>query len=440
MNIRSESGQSLPQLRWYQRAPRIPTLALFGVVALALLGTFALILATVNAERIQREQAVRTSGIIATLDVIVRATMSGETGQRGYFITSDTRYLAPYLEGQAQYAAGMARLREQMGDDLPPDQAQLLAGISRLGDAKWVEMSDVVGLVKERRIPDAHARMLSDEGQLAMQGLRRSVAQLESIEQVRLDRAALAAATAEARIVPSLAALFVVIVCALALGLWQAVRKAEAEAMAEGAAAIAEARDRADLLAKELNHRVKNLFAVILAIVKMSARGDAAAAPAVDRIAKRIHALVTAHEVTQGTGQDQTVDFADLIAKVIAPYQSSSERCELSGGALVLPGRHAVPLGLVLHELVTNAVKYGAWSQPGGLLRVSWECTDGRARVLWEEIGTAAGGAKPEVGREGFGSALIRSSERQLNGTITRSFGDQGIVVEMAFPLEGDAG
>ncbi len=168
----------------------------------------------------------------------------------------------------------------------------------------------------------------------------------------------------------------------------------------------------------------------------MSARGDAAAAPAVDRIAKRIHALVTAHEVTQGTGQAQTVDFSDLIGKVIAPYKSSSERCELSGGELTLPGRHAVPLGLVLHELVTNAVKYGAWSQPGGLLRVTWECVDGRAHVLWEELGQAS--AAPEPGREGFGSALIRSSERQLGGTISRRFGDTGIVVEMSFPLAGE--
>ncbi len=440
MNIRSESGQTPANPGWLQRTPRIPTLALFAVVALALLGTFALILATVNAERTQREQASRTSGIIATLDDIVRATMSGETGQRGYFITSDTRYLAPYRVGETDYAAGMARLRRQMGENLPADQAQLLAGISRLGDAKWAEMSGVVALVAQRRIPDAHARMLSDEGQLAMQGLRKSVAELESIEQVKLDRAVFAAAAAEARIVPSLTALFVVIVCALALGLWQAVRKAEAEAIAEGATAVAEARDRADLLAKELNHRVKNLFAVILAIVRMSARGDAAAAPAVDRIAKRIHALVTAHEVTQGAGQDQTVDFADLVGKVIAPYRSSSERCELSGGPLVLPGRHAVPLGLVLHELVTNAVKYGAWSQPGGLLRVTWESGAGHARVLWEEIGTQPCEARSEPGREGFGSALIRSSERQLNGKITRSFGDQGIVVEMAFPLEGESG
>lgn len=437
MNRENESLLKEMRLRWWQRAPRIPTLALFAVVALALIGTFSLIIATVEVERTQRQQAARTSGIIASLDEIVRATMSGETGQRGYFITSDTRYLEPYREGQGRYAAGMRALRDRMGPDLPAEQANLVAEIARLGDAKWAEMAGVIALVEQRRIPEAHARVLSDEGQLAMTGLRRAVAQLEDIERVRLDAAAQHAADAEARILPSLAALFVVIVCALALGLWQAIRKAEAEALAEGAAAIAEARDRADLLAKELNHRVKNLFAVILAIVKMSARGDAAAAPAVDRIAKRIHALVTAHEVTQGSGKDQTVDLAELIGKVIAPYRSSSEKCELDGGTVNLPGRHAVPLGLVLHELATNAVKYGAWSAPGGLLRIRWEREGSRARLVWEEIGVTESATPAQPGREGFGSALIRSSERQLGGTIVRRFEARGIVVEMDFTLEG---
>lgn len=437
MNRENESLLKEMRLHWWQRAPRIPTLALFAVVALALIGTFSLIIATVEVERTQRQQAARTSGIIASLDEIVRATMSGETGQRGYFITSDTRYLEPYREGQGRYAAGMRALRDRMGPDLPAEQANLVAEIARLGDAKWAEMAGVVDLVEQRRIPDAHARLLSDEGQLAMNGLRKAVARLEDIERVRLDQAAQRAANAEARILPSLAALFVVIVCALALGLWQAIRKAEAEALAEGAAAIAEARDRADLLAKELNHRVKNLFAVILAIVKMSARGDAAAAPAVDRIAKRIHALVTAHEVTQGSGKDQTVDLAELIGKVIAPYRSSSEKCELDGGTVNLPGRHAVPLGLVLHELATNAVKYGAWSAPGGLLRIRWEREGNRAKLVWEEIGVTESAAPVQPGREGFGSALIRSSERQLGGTIVRRFEARGIVVEMDFTLEG---
>lgn len=438
MNRENESRAPKARLHWWQRAPRVPALALFAVVALALIGTFALIIATVEAERTQRQQAARTSAILASLDEIVRATMSGETGQRGYFITSDTRYLDPYREGQGRYVAGMRDLRERMDADSPAEQTSLLAEIARLGDAKWAEMAGVIALVEQRRIPEAHARVLSDEGQLAMTGLRRAVAQLEDIERVRLDAAAQHAADAEARILPSLAALFVVIVCALALGLWQAIRKAEAEALAEGAAAIAQARDRADLLAKELNHRVKNLFAVILAIVKMSARGDAAAAPAVDRIAKRIHALVTAHEVTQGSGKDQTVDLAELIGKVIAPYRSSSEKCELEGGTVNLPGKHAVPLGLVLHELATNAVKYGAWSAPGGTLRIRWEREGDRARLVWEEIGVTENATPAQPGREGFGSALIRSSERQLGGTIVRRFEPRGIVVEMDFALEGE--
>ena len=92
MKRESESRPSELRPRWWQRAPRVPTLALFVVVALALLGTFTLILTTVEVERTQREQAARTSGILASLDEIVRATMSGETGQRGYFITSGCRW------------------------------------------------------------------------------------------------------------------------------------------------------------------------------------------------------------------------------------------------------------------------------------------------------------------------------------------------------------
>ncbi|WP_225205501.1 sensor histidine kinase [Novosphingobium huizhouense] len=426
-----------PRTRWWRRAPRIPTLVLFTVVAMALLGAFTLIFATVEAERVQRTQATRTSGVLAALNGVVTATINGETAQRGYFITNDRRYLAPYFRGRSDYERESAALRQRLGDEASEQQLAIVDEIDRLGDAKWSEMSGTIKLVEQGRIVDAQTRILSDEGQIAMNGLRAAVRRLEVAERAHLDDATHRAAAAEARIVPSLALLFVVIVCALVLGLWQAIRTAQAEAAAANADAIAEARDRADLLAKELNHRVKNLFAVILAIVKMSARGDAEAAPAVDRIAKRIHALVTAHDVTQGAPGETQVDIADLVGKALAPYRSSSEKCEVSGGALVISGRHAVPLGLVLHELVTNAVKYGAWARPGGLLKVDWREEAGRVRVTWAEHGqdfSPPEGGKP--GREGFGSMLIRSSERQLGGTIVRRFEAEGIVVEMDFPRE----
>lgn len=428
--------------RIWRAAPGWLTMALFAVLALALLGTFALIFTTVDAERVQREQATRTSAVLAALDGIVAATLNGETGQRGYYITYDPRYLAPYRDGHAAYKAEMHALRQRLAGTSDARQAAQVDEIERLGDAKWAEMAGTVELVRRGELVEARVRTLSDEGQLAMEALRQAVGRFERTERARLDAASQSAASAEARVMPSLGLLFVIIVIALILGLWQVIRAAHAEAAAANAALIAQARDRADLLARELNHRVKNLFAVILAIVKMSARGDAAAAPAVERISRRIHALVTAHDVTQGGpggDGDEEVDIADLVDKTLAPYRSQSERCELEGGSLVVPGRHAVPLGLVLHELVTNAVKYGAWAGPDGLLTVRWSVVEdgGRCvRLVWQER-AAQPLDLPEGGqpaREGFGSALIRSSERQLGGTITRRFAPEGLLVEIAFP------
>ncbi|NKJ42838.1 MULTISPECIES: CHASE3 domain-containing protein [unclassified Novosphingobium] len=436
--VADETGQAHASGHIWRRRPAWLTLALFAVLVLALLGTFALIFATVDAERVQREQAARTSAVLAALDGIVAATLNGETGQRGYYITYDRRYLEPYDQGHAAYLAEIRALRRRLGREIDPQQAALVDEIERLGDAKWAEMAGTVELVRRGELVEARVRTLSDEGQLAMEGLRQAVGRLERTERARLDAATDSAAVAEARVVPSLGLLAVIIAIALVLGLWQVIRTAQAQAAAANAALIAEARDRADLLARELNHRVKNLFAVILAIVKMSARGDTAAAPAVDRIAKRIHALVTAHDVTQGRldGEGE-VDLADLVAKAIAPYRSDSERCNLAGGALVVSGRHAVPLGLVLHELVTNAVKYGAWAAPGGLLEVRWGVdADKTVRLVWQER-AAAPLSLPEDGvpaREGFGSALIRSSERQLGGRIVRRFSPEGIMVEITFP------
>ena len=135
---------------WWKSAPRIPTLALFAVVAAALLGTFSLILATVEIERTQRQQAARTSDILTSLDEIETSTMNGETGQRGYFITSDVRYLVPYREGQARYRAEIQRLRERMGNDVPADQKRLLAEIDRL-QTENAELIEILALKKRAR-------------------------------------------------------------------------------------------------------------------------------------------------------------------------------------------------------------------------------------------------------------------------------------------------
>jgi two-component sensor histidine kinase len=120
-----------------------------------------------------------------------------------------------------------------------------------------------------------------------------------------------------------------------------------------------------------------------------------------------------------------------LVETALAPYRSKSERCRIEGADLPLAARMAVPLGLVLHELATNAVKYGAWSGPGGTVSVSWRRDGGRVRLVWREQGQ---GELAAPQREGFGTMLMASSARQMSGTIERTFHPDGIEVRIEFP------
>uniref|UniRef100_UPI0025DE7B5B sensor histidine kinase n=1 Tax=Novosphingobium sp. TaxID=1874826 RepID=UPI0025DE7B5B len=393
------------------------------------------VFSTIEVEREERRQAEHTAQVLDALNTLVSSTTDGETGQRGFFITSDQRYLAPYRSGRAMYRAALTRLEHDLGDELPTAQRDTLREIERLGDHKWRELDETIAQIARGDVVAVYVRILSDEGQVVMSEFRSAVERFEAVERERLLAARSSSATAEARVLPALLVLFVMIVIALALSLWQVTRAARAESAAANAVTIAEARDRADLLARELNHRVKNLFAVILAIVRMTGKGDAAAKPVVDRISQRIHALVIAHDVSQGATENPVVDLAELVEAAIAPYRSDSECCDIAGAPLSLDTRMAVPLGLVLHELVTNTVKYGAWAQSGGLVRVSWQAHEGRARLEWEE---SRDGFVPPVearARQGFGSVLMQSSAQQLGGTIERSYAEHGIRVVIDFRL-----
>jgi two-component sensor histidine kinase len=432
MDARDTNGPLPAPARTRRRdGPGVPSLLLFASVAAALIAATGVIYGTVRAERAQREQAARTSEVLTTLRDIGRSTTNAETGQRGYLITLDRRYLAPYQLGAASYPVDMRRLHALLDPDATPRQRALMEQVQRLADAKFAEMAESVALIDDRRILDAQQAMLSDEGEDLMVELRATLSELEAIERRALIDAGRDSARLEGRVFPLLGGLVAIIAVALALGLWLVIRAARAEAAASQAQALSDARDRADLLARELNHRVKNLFAVILAIVRMSGKGDPAAKPTVDKIVRRIHALVTAHDVTQGAAEGTATDLRALIETALAPYRSDSERCTIEGEPLALPARATVPLGLMLHELATNAVKYGAWSSPGGLVAVRWSAEAGRVHLTWREEGEAP--AAPQ-GREGFGTQLIDSSARQIRGTVSRSFHPGGIEVRIEFP------
>ena len=410
---------------------RSGNLIAFGLVAVSLIGAVLLIFQTVEAERTERAQARRTSEVLAELASINRAALNAETGQRGYLITLDERYLGPYRMAREQYAPALAHLRQLVEPAANDRQRELLDQVENLTTSKFGEISDSVALIDRGEVLEARKRILTDEGQEVMERLRASIRELEAIEDTQLREATDDSAKAESRVIPLLVGLSVMLLFALGLGYRLVGRAARADAEAARAALVAESRDRADLLARELNHRVKNLFAVILAIVRMSGKDAPEAKPVVDSIADRIHALLAAHQVTQGAPEDGGVALRTLIETAIRPYLSSERRAALDGTEVFLPARQITPLGLVLHELATNAVKYGCWSS-GGLLRVEWRRDGEDLHLDWRE---EHAGDTSEPARTGFGSLLMTSAARQLRGSIDRSFTPAGVEVTMRFPL-----
>jgi len=403
---------------------------LLGVIAAAMFATLFLVYQTVEAEREQREQVRRTVEVLEELRQVSRSAISGETGQRGYLITLDRRYLAPYQAGREQIDPTLDRIRELIGEGATARQTELIDKIDALARAKFDEMATGVELLENGRLLDARRAILTDEGVETMERLDRAIAELEDIENETLAAYSADAARTNARVLPLLGALLVFLIIAMFAGARLVGRAARAEAEAAQAAVVSEARDRADLLARELNHRVKNLFAVVLAIVQMSARDKPEAKEVTNSIAQRIRALLTAHEVSQGELERPVASLRALVETSLAPYRSSNHPAEIDGPEIMLPAKRVTPLGLVLHELTTNAVKYGAWKDEG-TVHVSWSEQDGTVTLEWRETGAQLGDA-PE--HTGFGSLLMTSAARQFGGTFERNFTPDGLIVTIELP------
>ena len=404
--------------------------ALLSVIAAAMLATLFLAYQTVEAERAQRDQVEKTTEILEELRLINRAALNGETGQRGYLITLDRRYLAPYQMGREQIGPALDRIRTLIGADATARQTELIDQIDALARAKFDEMDASVTLLENGRLLDARRAVLTDEGVETMERLERAIGEMEQIENEILSERIADAARSEGRVLPLLGALLVLLILAMLAGSRLVSRAARAEAEAAQAAVVSEARDRADLLARELNHRVKNLFAVILAIVQMSARDKPEAKEVTESIAQRIRALLTAHEVSQGELERPVASLRALVETSLAPYRSSKHPAVIEGPDVMLPAKRVTPLGLVLHELTTNAVKYGAWKNEG-TVHVTWTESGGMVKLTWRETGADLD-ELPE--RKGFGSLLMTSAARQFGGTFERDFTRDGLRVSIELP------
>jgi two-component sensor histidine kinase len=202
-----------------------------------------------------------------------------------------------------------------------------------------------------------------------------------------------------------------------------------AETLAEREAEQAAANDRQRTLINELNHRVKNTLATVQSLARQSFVA-AEERHALRAFEDRVVALSQAHNLLTENAWTGA-DLGRLIAQTLAPY---GDRAQANGPAISLDPQAAVSLSLVLHELATNAAKYGAFSD-GGRVEVVWRLRpDNRGlELLWSESG---GPPVTAPTREGFGSRLIRHSiERELRGYMTLNYAPTGLICRFDLPL-----
>jgi PAS domain S-box-containing protein len=203
--------------------------------------------------------------------------------------------------------------------------------------------------------------------------------------------------------------------------------------MIGGAIQRRQADQRHELMIRELRHRSGNLFAQLLALFSQTARNSRSVADLVAKYQARVLALAGAHRLITEGGWRST-SLGDLLRVLLSPYL---DRVTLSGPDVFLEPDPSFALSSAVHELATNASKYGGLSGPAGRLEVSWVVNRAEQGMTLELSWRERGGPPPRRGRHsGFGSRLIGMVvERQLGGEVHRTFTPEGLDARLVVPL-----
>lgn len=199
------------------------------------------------------------------------------------------------------------------------------------------------------------------------------------------------------------------------------------------------AQEQQQLLLHEMNHRVKNLFALATSIVNLSAASARTPAQLAAIVGDRLGALSRAHALTlasgAGGGFRRTATLHSLIDAILAPYgegpAGEHKRFSVAGTDIELAEAAVTPVALLLHEFATNAAKYGSFSRARGRVEIECRRIDGDIVMRWREVGG------PQVhpsDEEGFGSRLVRLTARQF-GQFSRQWDVDGLIIELRMDL-----
>lgn len=194
-----------------------------------------------------------------------------------------------------------------------------------------------------------------------------------------------------------------------------------------------------NLLIREMDHRVKNLFALANSVISLSVRSVTTPGELASAVSARLSALAKAHALTisHDLGNEQSTTLHTLIQTIIAPYvggaYNSQSRACVTGPDLTLTGSAVTGFALLLHEFATNAAKYGALSSPDGELKICCNENGGLFTIEWIESNGPIIEREPDS--TGFGALLANTTvQRQFRGEIFRQWKREGLSILLMFP------
>jgi len=194
-----------------------------------------------------------------------------------------------------------------------------------------------------------------------------------------------------------------------------------------------------ELLLREMDHRIKNLFALASGVVSLSVRSAATPKELAQMVGARLGALAKAHDLTLARPSqektDRSVMLHALLRTIMAPYDGQTDdgrpRISVGGADIPITAEAVTSFALLLHEFATNAAKYGALSVPNGCLDIASSESDGKVLLTWNERGGPPIGQ--QVHHEGFGSILARMTVTgQFGGAIDRDWQPDGLRIALS--------
>ena len=203
---------------------------------------------------------------------------------------------------------------------------------------------------------------------------------------------------------------------------------------------LAKAEERnAKAMAREVSHRLKNVFAVIGAIVNITGR-SMDARPVAQKINDRVIALGRSYEPTLDDAFLGTIEVGQAVRSVLEPYDPEGNRIHFMGNGVRTEPNAISAIGLTLHELATNSIKYGALSNEQGIIRVKWgHEADPHERhtlnVVWEETGGPKILEAPSPDNQGTGFKISETLLQHARGVMKREWLDDGLRVTISMPI-----